>query len=619
MLARWRLLAIGVICVLLLAAGTGAWSAQPLPSPEDSLRALLAAEPAPADLLRLHRELLGEPVASSTGRETAPRSEIGRVDRFWVGHAQAQERREVDAELRLVSRHAYWYVQRDRAIPDEALREAASVFEARIYPGVRRLIGSEPFPGIDNDPRVTILHADVPGIAGYVTSTDEYPRAVSAYSNEREMVYLNLGAVQPGSATYLGTLAHEFTHLVHGGAKGTPDTWVKEGLADLTADLILEGRAQPATPLGETDVPLTSWADATDDDHAVAAHYRLSELFLRYGLDRLGPGFLEWLDGANGGTSNWDQMLAGAGLPGGFTELYGQWAVANVIGDRTGVGVWPYKGSRVDLLAPRRVAAGDVITESVAQFGTDYFELGDAGHASLRFSGVSTVPALSGVSESASVWAAARADGAAAQLTCTATPGPDGPTMASYRVWYDIERGYDFAYVSVSPDGGKRWTLLRTPDMTTDQRIGNALGAGYTGKSGGERDARWLDQSVELPPSTGRSLQLRFTYVTDDAVTREGIAIGAVRFAGVGGGEERQCAEWTSQGWARIGPTLPQRWLVQLVEIAGANVRVEQVPIDASGTGEWSSEAQRADRLLLAISAVTPGTLQRAPYQIAWN
>lgn len=523
----------------------------------------------------------------------------------------------MDAELRLVTRHAYWYVQRDRSLSDGALRDAASAFETRIYPEVRRLIGSEPFPGIDNDPRITILHADVPGVAGYVSSFDAYPDSINRHSNEREMVYLNLSAVQPGSATYLGTLAHEFTHLVHTGMGGIPDTWVKEGLADLTTALILQGSDRPATALGETDVALTSWADATDQDQAVAAHYRLSELFLRYGLDRLGPGFLEWLANAEGGIRSWDRMLATAGLAGGFAELYGQWAVANAISDRSGVGLWPHRQSRVELLAPRRLAAGEVMTESVAQFGTDYFELDDPGHASVRFRGASTVPALSGLTEPGEVWVAARADGASAQLTCAIDTRPAGATTLSYRVWYDIERNYDFAYVSLSQDGGRSWIPLRTPEMAGGQTLGSTLGPGYTGKSGGGVAARWLDQSIPLPTSTGERLQIRFTYVTDDAISREGIAVDAVRLEGDASSADIPCSTWSAQGWAQIGPSLPQRWLVQAIELAGDTARVEAIVVDSDGVGTWSGQGRQLERVILAVSAVTPGTLQRPTYELA--
>src|SRR5207248_10678248 len=122
---------------------------------------------------------------------------------------------QTEAELRVVGRHAYWYVQRGFEVNDAALRRSADVFDSQIYPGVRRIVGSEAFPGVDNDPRVTIFNGEVTGVAGYVSAPDGFPRTVYPFSNEREMVFLNLRALEPGTLEYHLTLAHEFTHFVH--------------------------------------------------------------------------------------------------------------------------------------------------------------------------------------------------------------------------------------------------------------------------------------------------------------------------------------------------------------------------------------------------------------------
>jgi len=615
--ARWLCLTVGFGLFASIAA-PHVWGAQFQPSPEESLRALLAVAPTRADLLRLRAEMGIQTAEPGLGRDLPPSYQIGQIDQFWVGRAQAMERRQIEAELRLVTRHAYWYVQKDRALSDSALQDVSREFERRIYPGVRRLVGSEPFPGIDNDPRITILHGDVPGVAGYVSSSDTYPRSVNQYSNEREMVYLNIDSVQPGSASYLGTLAHELTHLVHGGVAVAADTWIKEGLADLVAGLVLESRAaSEAAPLPETDVALTSWAAATDQDLAVAAHYRLSELFLRYSLDRFGRPFISWLSGDEGGLTAWDQVLATASVPSGFSELFGQWVVANVVGARTGPDVYPYQSRAVDPPALRGLTRGDVIADSVAQFGVDYFELDDPGDAAVRFHGEHAVASLSGVVEPSAVWVPARADGTASHLVCSALGGPGLTTRLAYRVWFDIEPDYDFAYVSVSRDGGRTWELLRTPQMTQENTTGGNLGAGYTGRSARASAAAWIEQSIDIDVSPDEPLLVRFSYITDDAVTREGIAVDGVRLVDPGRGAERSCADWTVRGWAHVGATLPQRWLVQVIEFAGDGVRVQMVPVDDEGMGSWSAAGRHVDRVVLAVSAVTPATLQRAPYEIS--
>jgi hypothetical protein len=551
--------------------------------------------------------------------EASPQYVPGRVDRFWIGHAEGQDPHQIEAELRVVSRHAYWYVQRGVTVSDSALADAAREFEERIYPGVRRLVGGESFPGLDNDPRVTVLNADISGVAGYVTSSDSYPRSVNPFSNEREIVYLNVHAGSPGAAQYLSTLAHEFTHLVHGGDSIAEDTWVKEGLAELVATLVLGGtRNRVAYSLEQPDLPLTSWTEADDDDHAVAAHYRTSELFLRYLADRFGPQALGQLIGrAGSGIAGWDHLLAQQGLSDGLVGLFGQWVVANVIESQGGPGVWPHMESAVEVTAVRPLRRGEAMSDTVAQFGTDYYEVADAAPAAITFQGDRTVAVLSAPEIAPGTWVAARADGTASHLTCTLDLANGPSPILRYRVWYDIERDYDFGYVAISADGGHRWELLRTPGMTTVNRLGTNLGAGYTGKSGGDARSRWVDEAIDLGAFAGRAVLVRFSYVTDDALVREGIAVDDVRsVAGGASGSQAACRDWNAQGWARVGAELAQNWLLQMIEFSADGVQIHRLPLDGEGRAVWTGDGRRIERAVLAVSAVTPGTLHRPSYRL---
>jgi immune inhibitor A len=291
--------------------------------------------------------------------------------------------------------------------------------------------------------------------------------------------------------------------------------------------------------------------------------------------------------------------------------------VANVVGDRGGPGVYGYQRRAVEPPAARRLARGDAIADSVAQFGVDYYEIVEPEDGTIRFHGARIVAALSGVAEPTMVWVPTRADGSASHLACSAVAGPGPKTTLAYRVWFDIERNYDFAYVSMSRDGGRTWGLLHTPQMTQNNDAGNNLGGGYTGKSGAGEVATWLEQAIELDVSPGEPVLIRFSYVTDDAVTREGIALDAVRLVDSDSGATRPCPEWSPQGWASIGPTLPQRWLVQAIEFVGDGIRVQPVPLDDAGIGVWSAGGRQVDRIVLAVAAVTPATLQRAAYGIS--
>ena len=74
-------------------------------------------------------------------------------------------------------------------------------FESIVYPTVARLFGSEWTPGVDSDPRITILHADLGGGRLLQRRRRVPGAALRRRSNEREMLYIdseNLGA--PGVA-----------------------------------------------------------------------------------------------------------------------------------------------------------------------------------------------------------------------------------------------------------------------------------------------------------------------------------------------------------------------------------------------------------------------------------
>lgn len=588
-------------------------------SPEETLRAVQGAAPKPRDLASLVAELSGTPASRVVNSDT-PDYRTGHLERFWIGRQRPPEHFQVDAELRLVGRHAYWYVQRGHSVSDAALRRSAEVFDAHVYPEVRRLVGAEPFPGIDNDPRITILSASLPDVAGYVSSVDSYPRSIHPHSNEREMIYLNLVALEVGSAAYLATLAHEFTHLVHWNVNPSEDTWIKEGLAEIISSLLFPERAMPSSAfLANPDLQLNAWSDGVSDPTPVGAHYQAAAWFLRYFVDRLGEEVLDpFLAQDTFGVASMDRFLAAHGRS--FAELVSEWAVANVVGSHPGPdsGVFPYRS-----VAPpprnQRPAVGEV-RDTVGQFGTDYYAVDP--QAPVTFEGAVTVPLIAArPSEGQMMWYAGRADSSVATLTRAFDLSSVDAATLSYAIWCDLEPDYDFAYVGASRDGGQTWQLLEAPSMSRTNPSGSNLGVGYTGRCGGGAQPRWIDESIDLAPFAGGTVWVRFSYVTDDAYVREGVALDNIRVDAVAyaDGAEASLGGWAARGWARVGAELPQQWVVQIVEFQAESVAVSQLPLDAEGRATWRSEGRSVDRAILAVTAATPVTLQRASYRLSFT
>ena len=85
------------------------------------------------------------------------------------------------------------------------------------------------------------------------------------------------------------------------------------------------------------------------------------------------------------------------------------------------------------------------------------------------------------------------------------------------RAWYNIEQGWDYAYVEVSPDG-QVFTPIAGSITTNDNPNGQNRGNGITGNSGG-----WVQGIFPLTSYAGQSMYLRLSYCTDGWVAYEGI------------------------------------------------------------------------------------------------
>ncbi|WP_374999409.1 immune inhibitor A domain-containing protein [Aeromicrobium sp. CTD01-1L150] len=102
-------------------------------------------------------------------------------------------------------------------------------------------------------------------------------------------------------------------------------------------------------------------------------------------------------------------------------------------------------------------------------------------------------------------------------MTTSLDLGEAEGTELTAKVRYDIEEGYDFAYVQASTDGGDSWdTLGGTIDgePITEDASGNP---GIDGEQ-----AEWADLVVALDAYDGEEIDLRFFYKTDGGLAEPG-------------------------------------------------------------------------------------------------
>ncbi|HZP55954.1 MAG TPA: hypothetical protein VFC53_00205 [Dehalococcoidia bacterium] len=538
---------------------------------------------------------------------------VMRISGAALAHAAPPTVETVHATLRAKSAHAYFYEDDALDVDASSVQAAADQFESSVWPTVTSAFGLPPDPGVDGDPRIIVLQSDLGGGAGgYVSADDVYPRAVRPYSNEAEMLYLDR-TLRAGGAAFNVVLAHEFQHVVHLRLDLSEEAWVNEGLSEDASGLVGGAVSSIDAFEAQPQTQLNGW-----DSVGSLPHYGAGAAFFRYLASRYGGDreFGAIAGEASDGVAGVDAFLESVGAPQRFRDVFADWVAANVLNRAAG----PYANPErpLDVRIPHDLSPGTPASGDANQFGTDYYALPPGGEFSLRFQGQADTQVLpvTPVGGGAMLWANA-GDNIDTRLThevdLTAVAAP----VLTFRAWYDIERWFDWAYVSVSTDGGASWRALAGEHTTTDDPLRSSYGPGYTGKSGGGADAQWVDERVDLSAYAGQKILLRFEYVTDGSTHGEGWAIDDIAISGTSA-SDADGRGWQSEGWVRIDRPLPQTWLVRVIEkLAGGDARVVDVPVDAAGRGDMRISPQGVEEAVLAVAGTTEGTNEQASYTVS--
>ncbi len=558
-------------------------------------------------------------------RETPLKYKIGDQEAFWISDQRANVHFTATATLRYITPHLYMWVENGYDVNEDDLRRSAERFENRTYPTNRRFFGSEWTPGVDSDPHVHIFNGHVPGVSGYYSSSDEYSRAVTPFSNERELFYVNLDNVRPGNDYYDGILAHEFQHMIHWNIDRNEDTWVNEGLSELASYLngYDVGGSQWAFQ-NKPDTQLTSWADTPD---SAAPHYGASYLFMTYFLDRFGEDVLRRVVAheANG-LAGFDQVLAEEGLGLTIEDVFADWLIANYLdaSELTADGRYRYRDLSVEVSLDHTHVNPDQRSATVHQYAADYIELKGNGDDMLIDFTASTVVKLADKEPHSGryEWWSNRAD--EADTTLTRAFDLRGKNRATLQVWlwYDIEEHWDYAYIEASTDGGRTWDILEGRYTVDANPNGNSFGHAYTGKSKAKRletdeaKPQWVLEEIDLTPYAGQEILLRFEHVTDDAVNHPGLFVDDIAIPELGYYYDAEEGDggWIAEGFIRTDNFVPQRFLVQLIEFGPEVASVRKMEVDEMGKGQMIIEGlgDEVERAVLVVSALAPATTELA-------
>lgn len=626
----------------------------------------------PHDRVALARALGGKPDTPRVARTVPLEVQTGNLEPFWVNNIARNENYVITAELRYAGPLVLMYVEQGMVIAQEDLEQAARTFEQEIIPRTREVFGSEWQPGVDGDPRITILNTQQQGDSaiGYFSSRDSTPREANRFSNEREMFYMKIA---PGHPAYLSVLAHEFQHMVHWNEQRRSQTWFNEGCSTLNEDL----NGYPDTPfiaayLARPETQLNTWGATPGGS---TAHYGAANLFLRYiyrqyvgsedsagntDSDSLVP--LLRADASNNLSAFVEMAQTRHPDITSFGMLAGTWAVANLLnnpaladgrysyapgvesggdeqvgGEMSAIQAFP---SLPHTVTPRPIPfdgmQGDV-SGTLPQFGAAYLEL-PPGPLHLTFSGSITVSLVGARPYDTYAWWSGRGDNVVATLTRRLDlrdPALNTPELR-FLLWYDLEQDYDYAFVSVSVDGGETWETLPGTHTTTSDPQGANYGHGLNGASGaGGAGPRWVEEMMDLSPYAEQQIMLRFWLINDEGINEPGLLLDNIRVCQTGRPDvclfqddmENGKNQWQAAGFVRVDSDLPQRWEVRLVRFApdgesgegdgresSPPVSVERLVPNPDGT--TTATLGGGERGVLVMLPTTPHTTERGSYSL---
>ncbi len=606
----------------------------PVANSGETLNALEAEIIPVSNLREIATRLLGIPDIPEVVNAESPDYPVGTTLSFFVDNSDTDATFSVDATLLYKTENVYFFSENGVTVDDAALRELVDNFQNEIYPTDREFFGSEWNPGVDNDPHLYILFVRGLGssLLGYYKSADEYSHLAQDRSNEKEIFYINADNTGPGDNTLPSTLAHEFQHMIHWYHDANEETWMNEGssvLAEFLNGYTGDGFDYAFT--SKPDLQLNSWSYDPSSDPDVFGHYGAGFLFMTYFLDRFGHESTQALVAdPNNGMRAVDAVLTAEGLTDPITgapitsdDVFADWVIANYLGDDSvGDGRYVYHNypvaPTVDFPEDTFNQCPGEVASDVHQFATDYYELDCGGQVTLTFQGSQQVQVVGTEPNSGSnfFWGHRNDESDTSLTRAFDLTGLDAATL-TFNTWFELEENWDYVYLLVSTDDGATWDMVQTPSGTDTDPVGNNLGWGYTGFSGGGNSGEWIEESIDLTPYVGQPVLIRFEYVTDAAVNLPGFVLDDIRLDAVGYSTDFETDEggWDGQGFVRMDNLLAQEFIIQIIHQDGATT-VERVQLDASNHLTMDLDLSDGPAILV-ISGVTPFTTELAPYQFA--
>ena len=353
--------------------------------------------------LEQHRETLPLPRVKLSGARQVEKIEVGTGLNFLVA-INASLRA---ATCRYVGDHCYIFVEdmqwdtNGGSVDQKDVDTLGDLFENSTPADPERGIYDlevehfGPPPDVDGYERIFILLLDTDNLLATsdIDLIGFFDRQVATFPDpalRRDVIHLDARKLRERRHLALGTLAHEFQHLIHWGQDEDEEAWVNEGLS---------GYAEALTGFPETDSTIVpaflAWPDfnlTVWPVEASAANYGATYLFMAFLGERYGEETIRSLVAQpRNGIFGVDAALKAAGWVQNFNGAWARWIVGNYAADDALHGYQALQGRRVKTFSTPPLPfeeAGGGVKQMWGTFNIVFrFPVGTPGNLAVDFAG----------------------------------------------------------------------------------------------------------------------------------------------------------------------------------------------------------------------------------------
>lgn len=136
-------------------------------------------------------------------------------------------------------------------------------------------------------------------VLGFFSPNDQSDPSTVPFSNGLNLLYIDSKeGLEGGTKGLLGTIAHEYQHLIHYARKQNSITFLNEGCSEVASILNGYSDRRDAGYLNNTNVPMFRWTRSTSQATNLLADYTRSLTWVHYLSEQFGEQFLYQFAGA---------------------------------------------------------------------------------------------------------------------------------------------------------------------------------------------------------------------------------------------------------------------------------------------------------------------------------